>query len=152
MAPPLIYNTAFPSVRSTETVADAVRRMLDDRVNDLPVVDASGRFVGMFKLERLYETLLPRAALIGFGMPDLTFVSDTLAQLREKMREIEHRAVSEYAVPPEHVVHPDTPPLELVLLLHQGVNNIPVVEEGDGRLVGMASARDLLTALRGNGS
>lgn len=152
MGSPVFYNTTFPSLRCEDTVAEAVRRMLDDRVSDLPVVDASGRFAGMFKLDRLYETLLPRAALIGFGMPDLTFVSDTLAELRAKMREIEPRPVRELVVPPEHVVHPDTPPMELVLLLHQGANNVPVVDRDSGRLVGMASARDLLTALHGAGS
>ncbi len=80
--------------------------MLDDRVSDLPVVDAAGRFIGMFKLDRLYATLLPKAALIGYGMPDLAFVSDTLGQLREKMREIEHLAVRDFVVKPHDVVHP----------------------------------------------
>jgi CBS-domain-containing membrane protein len=152
MSSPVIYNTTFPSLRDADTVADAVLRMLDDRVSDLPVVDVSGRLIGMFKLDRLYETLLPRAALIGYGVPDLAFVSDTLGQLRERMREIEHHAVREYVVAPDHVVHPDTPPLELVWLLHGGINNIPVVTRDTGRLVGMASARDLLVALRGEGS
>lgn len=148
MTLPAIYQTVFPRLADTDTIGVAMRRMLDDRVSDLPVVDGSGRFIGMFKLDRLYETLLPRAALIGYGLPDLTFVPDTLAQLREKMQEIEHRPVHEYVVPPDQVVHPDTPPLEFVLLLHQGVNNVPVVDRESGRLVGMASARDLLTALQ----
>ena len=53
-----------------------------------------------------------------------------------------------YVVKPTHVVFPDTSPLEIVLLLHQGANNVPVVDRVGGRLVGMVSARDLLTALR----
>lgn len=146
-----IYSTDHPTLNDSDTVGEAMRRMLADRVYDLPVVDSGGGFVGMFKLDRLYAELLPKAALIGFGIPDLAFVSDTLGQLRERMREIEHRAVHEFVVKPSHVVHPDTSPLELVLLLHQGVNNIPVVDPGNGRLVGMVSARDLLTALHGQG-
>lgn len=146
-----IYNTEHPTLRDSDTVGEAMRRMLADRVYDLPVLDADGRLVGMFRLDRLYAALLPKAALIGFGMPDLAFVSDTLGQLREKMREIEGLAVQEFVVKPSHVVHPDTSPLELVLLLHQGVNNIPVVDQGSGRLVGMVSARDLLTALHEGG-
>ena len=63
-----IYNTDHPTLRDTDTVGDAMRRMLDDRVTDLPVVDASGRLMGMFRLDRLYAALLPKAALIGFGM------------------------------------------------------------------------------------
>jgi CBS-domain-containing membrane protein len=152
MSSPAVYNTTFPSLEGTETVADAVRRMLDDRVSDLPVVDAAGRFIGMFRLDRLYASLLPKAALIGYGVPDLAFVSDTIGQLRERMREIEHHAVRDFVVKPRDVVHPDTPPLEIVLLLYQGANAIPVIDREGGRLVGMASARDLLTALHAQGN
>ena len=152
MSSPVIFNTTFPLLKDTQTVADAIQRMLDDRVSDLPVVDASGKFIGMFRLDRLYATLLPKAALIGYGVGDLAFVSDTLGQLREKMREIEHLAVRDFVVKARGLVHPDTPPLEIVLLLHQGFNAIPVVERDGGRLVGMVSARDLLNALRAEGN
>ena len=148
MNPAVIYQTDFPRLKDADTVGAALQRMLDDRVYDLPVVNAKGKLVGMFKLDRVYATLLPKAALIGYGMPDLAFLSDTLGQLREKVREIEHHPVREYVVKPAHLAHPDTSPLEIVLLLHQGANNIPVVDREDGRLVGMVSARDLLTALQ----
>jgi CBS domain-containing protein len=148
----VIYKTAFPSLKDTDTVADAMRRLLDDRVSDLPVVDAAGAFIGMFSLDRLYEALLPKAALIGEGMSDLAFVSDTLGQLREKMREIEHLPVRELTVRPENVVHPDTTPVQVVLLLRQGANNVPVVAPETGMLVGMVSARDVLMALNDGGN
>ena len=108
----------------------------------------AGKLVGMFKLDRLYAMLLPKAALIGYGMPDLAFLSDTLGQLREKMREIEPRAVHEFVVKPTTSCIPTRSPLEIVLLLHQGANSIPVVERDGGRLVGMVSARDVLAALQ----
>ena len=44
-------------------------------------------------------------------------------------------------------MHPDTPPLEIVLQLYRGANNMPVVARETGRLVGMVSARDVLAAL-----
>jgi CBS domain-containing protein len=148
MTSPAIYQTDFPRLEADDTVGQALDRMLDDRVYDLPVVDADGAFLGMFTLVQVYSLLLPRAALLGHGMEDLTFLSDTLKQLREKMREIEHDAVRDLVVKPDDVIHPDTTPLELVLLLHKGANNVPVVERDSGRLVGMVSARDLLSALR----
>ena len=148
MSTPAIYQTDFPRLAATDSVDVALRRMLDDSVSDLPVVDASGALVGMFKLDKLYAMLLPRAALLGHGMPDLTFVSDTLQELREKMRDIGDDPVLDYVIKADHVIHPDTPPLEIVLLLHNGVNNVPVVDKDSRRLVGMVSARDLLTALQ----
>ncbi len=48
-------------------------------------------------------------------MPDLAFVSDTLEQLRDRMREVDSRTVRDFAVKPDHVVHPDTTPVEIVL-------------------------------------
>jgi len=135
----------------TDTVADATRRMLGDRVSDVPVVDASGALVGLFRLEALYAALLPKAALLGDGLSDLGFVSDTLGQLREKMREVERHPVREFTVMPAQVVHPDTTPLQIILLLHHGANNIPVVAPGSGQLVGMVSARDVIAALSAGG-
>ena len=40
MSLPVIYQTAFPKLEDTDTIGDAMRQMLDDRVSDLPVVDA----------------------------------------------------------------------------------------------------------------
>lgn len=147
MSPVVIFNREFDTLKDTDTVADATRRMLEHRVSDLPVVDAEGKFVGMFKLDRLLAGLLPAAAIVGYGMPDLTFVSDDLDDLRDKMRAIDTRPVRDFAVTPERVVHPDTAPLEMVLQLYRGANSLPVIERESGRLVGVVSAREVLAAL-----
>ncbi len=147
----IIFNREFDTLKDTDTVADATRRMLVHRVSDLPVVDADGKFVGMFKLDRLLAALLPAAALVGYGMPDLSFVPDELDALREKMRALDARPVGDFAVMPDTVVHPDTPPLEIVLQLYRGANSLPVVDREDRRLVGVVSARDVLGVLHGQG-
>ena len=152
MTPAVIYKTVFPSLKDTDTVAEATRRMLDHHVSDLPVVDSAGTLLGMFKLDRVFAALLPWAATIGDGVPDLAFVSDTIEQLRKRMREIEGSAVREFVVEPEHVLHPATSPLEAVLLLYRGANAIPVVAPDSRKLVGMVSARDVLAALQPAGA
>lgn len=147
-----IYNTDFAALKDTDTVSEATCRMLADRVSDLPVVDGTGKLVGMLKLERLFAVLLPRAATMDYGMPDLSFVSDTVDQLRRRMHEIENTPVREYMVKPDHIVHPNTSPLEAVLLLYKGANAIPVVDPDSHQLVGMVAARDVLAALQDGGS
>jgi CBS-domain-containing membrane protein len=142
-----VYTTDFVVLRTTDTVGTATNQMLQHRVADLPVVDEAGKFVGMFRIDRIFADLLPKAALIGYGMPDLGFVSSTLDDLRQHMRRIEDHAVHDYVVRPEQIVHPDTSPLAIVLLLYRGMNNVPVVDPASGALVGLVSARDLLTAL-----
>ncbi len=143
-----LYTTDFVVLRTTDTVGTATGQMLQHRVGDLPVVDPDGKFVGMFRIDRIFADLLPKAALIGYGMPDLGFLQSTVDDLRQHMRRIEDHAVLDYVVRPEHVVHPDTSALEIVLLLYRGMNNVPVVDPVSGQLVGLVSARDLLSALR----
>lgn len=152
MIPEPIYNPEFESLQDSDTVGDATRRMLEYRVSDLPVVDANGRLLGMFKLDRLLAGLLPAAVLVGYGVPDLAFLADGLEELRSRMRELDARPVREFAVRPDHVAHPDTSPFEVVLHLYRGTNNVPVLSRDDGRLVGMVSARDVLMALTRQGA
>ena len=66
---PAFFSQDFPALRDTDTVAEATRRMLGHRVSDLPIVDASGKLVGILKLDRLLAGLLPPAALVGYGVP-----------------------------------------------------------------------------------
>ena len=111
-----IYNTAFLALRDTDTVGSATRQMLAHHVTDLPIVDASGRFLGMFKLERVLAGLLPKAALTGIGTTDLAFVTNSVEYMRQPMRDIEPRRVLEFLVGSGHTVGPQTSPLEIVLM------------------------------------
>lgn len=147
MNPPVIYSREFEALKDSDTVGDATRRMLEHRVSDLPIVDASGKLLGMFKLDRLLAGLLPVAVLVGYGVPDLAFVADDIDELCERMRTLDARPVREFAIKPEFVVHPDTAPVEIVLQLYRGANNLPVIARSDGKLVGMVSARDVLAVL-----
>lgn len=140
-----LYTTDFVALKDTDTVGDATAQMLRHRVTDLPVVDGTGKLLGLFKLDRVFASLLPKAALLGYGMPDLNFVADTLDDLRTHMHTIEHEPVTSFVMQP-HTVRPESSPLELVLLLYRGANSVPVVSD-DGKLLSMVSARDLLAAL-----
>ena len=125
----LIYNTAYSALAADDSVGDATRRMLADRVSDLPVVDADGRLVGMFKLDRLFASLLPKAALLGYGMPDLAFVSDSLGRAaRADARGRRREACAISSSSPITSSTRTRAPLEIVLLLYKGANNIPVVD------------------------
>ena len=136
------------SLKGDDIVAEATRRLLTHHVTDLPVVDEDNRLIGMLKLDRLLGSLLPKAALIGLGMDDLRFLADSLDHLRQQMQAIADTPVRQLMVKAEHVVHPDTSPIEIVLQLYRGSSNVPVVERETNRLVGMVSARDVLGALQ----
>lgn len=148
MSSATIYRTEYTSLKGDDVVGEATRRMLANSVTDLPVIDDDGRLIGILRLERLLASLLPKGALIGFGMEDLSFVSDTLDHLRKQMRTVADMPVRQLMVKAEQVVHPDASPVEIVLLLYRGASNVPVVEPESNRLVGMVSARDVLSALQ----
>jgi CBS-domain-containing membrane protein len=139
-------DTQFSALRDTDTVAVAVQQALAGSVRDLPVTDANGRFLGMFKIDDLLTSLLPQGALVGMGVPDLGFVHLTVDELRRKLRETEARPVRDFAVAPEDILRPDTSSLEAILLLHRGARSLPVVDH-DGRLVGVVGPRDVLRTL-----
>ena len=143
-----LYTTDFVALKDTDSVGEAAAHMLQHQVTDLPIVDASGRLMGLFKLDRVFASLLPKAALLGYGIQDLGFVGQTFDTLREHMREIDHEPVTAFAVKPQ-TISPEGSPLEVVLLLYRGANSVPVVQK-DGKLVGMVSARDILAALHQN--
>ncbi len=143
----VVYTTGFPSLHETDTVAAATQQMLDQRVVDLPVVDAAGNLLGMLTLARLLEVVLPRAALLDYGMPDLAFSADSLEQLRERMGEVKDKPVRDFIVKPKHHVNARTSPVEIALLLYKGANAIPVLADDGDKLIGMVTPRDLLGAL-----
>lgn len=133
-----------PSLRDNDSIATAAQRLLETGSSALPVTDANGRYLGLFSMNRLLSLLLPRAVLVEGGLSDLGFVSDPMEILCERMQEHGSRPVAEVIERDAPVVHPDTPLLEVVLLLYRHENDIPVVDDDTGRLLGMVQSTDLL--------
>ncbi len=108
------------------SVADAARRMLENRISGMPVVDAGGRLVGMIS----EGDLLHRAELGTERRPRswwLRKVGDAMTQ----------SVVS---------VGPDTPIDEVVRILEgKRIKRVPVVQ--DGRVLGIVSRANLLQVL-----
>lgn len=139
-----LLKTGHPTLKGDDLISTAARLLLDHELSSLPVVDEAGCYLGIFSMHRLFSLLLPKAALIEGGVSDLAFVSDQLEILCERMREHGAQTVSEALVTDAPVVHPDTPLLEMVLLLYRNGNDIPMVGKQDGRFLGMVSGTDLL--------
>jgi acetoin utilization protein AcuB len=112
------------TVSPDDPVAAAGALLLSRRLGCLPVV-ASGRLVGILTVNDLLaddvRTALPPVDLDG--------------------------PISTVMVRGPHVVRPDEPLLEAVALMTEyGIRHVPVVD-GQGRLVGMISDRDVRTAV-----
>lgn len=139
-----------PSVTNTTRISEVARVLLDHKLSTLPVVDGDGRYLGIFSMHQLFSMLLPKAVLIEGGISDLGFLPDPMEILCERMREHGNENVGHALNNEVPVVHPDTPLLEVVLLLYRGENDIPVVDETNGRLLGMINGADLLRRVCGD--
>ena len=144
-----VMNPSPVTLPLSETFGGALHLIRERRLRVIPVIDDSGVYMGTFDLADVWKTLLPKAVLLGFSsLSDLSFVSDALDMLREKLVEADERPIEEFLDCPVEAIHPDTPLKEAVLLFYKHDVEIPVVERDTNRLVGLVSPWEILDSLR----
>jgi len=133
-----------PSVlRETDRIVDGARIIMGHRYRNVPVVDAEGRYLGIFGVNCLLRLVLPKAVLVEQGLRTVPYVRDTLKELRQRLAEVEDEPVVYCLKDDAPVVSPDTPLVETLLILYRNRISLPVVEPESGRLVGMISYFDV---------
>jgi CBS domain-containing protein len=137
------------TIPEDETVAGAAAKLIGHHYTSLPVVDASGRYVGMFGIYDLLGLLVPRVALAGNLMSNLRFLSDDPGELRRRYEEVKSRLVSEAADRNSARLDSDAPEIEAIRLCCRSHTPIPVVEKGTDKVIGIISCWDALRALAG---
>lgn len=148
-----IMTTDLVTVSTDATVADALLAMSRHQVNNIPVVDTDGSFVGLVSLRWLTHELLPTASRLddqSFQMP-IGFVTDTSDRYLQRLREIGQRPVGEFLEKKKKLrfCSPDTPIPRLLQLLSENPTSLPVLvlEGKKKRVVGMVSNWDVLTKI-----
>lgn len=142
--------TADPlTLKEGDSVADAAKALIAHRYINLPVVDGMGRFLGMFGIYDLLGLLVPRVALAGDLIPNLRFMSDDPAELRERLKAAESKSVGECCDRQAVVLHPDTPEIEAIRLFCLRHTSLAVVERETGKLLGIVSYWDAIGAIAG---
>jgi CBS domain-containing protein len=132
------------TVRPGDALEDAIAAMLEHGVSGMPVVDESGKPVGM-----LTEGDLLRRSELGTERARRPRWLEFLIGPGKLAAEYTHthgRAVVDVMNDKLHCVAPDTPLQQVVdLMERQRIKRVPVVE--DGKLVGIISRANLLRAL-----
>lgn len=143
--------TTKPSViKQSESVAKAMRMLLDNRLLGLPVVDGDGRYLGMFLRSRVIALLLPRIVQLEESMPEVArlvevgFMSDTLDDARDRFAMVANDPVGKYLQTDTPILRLDTPVMSAVLYLYRTRSYLPVVDEVSGKLLGVVSTWDVL--------
>lgn len=137
-----IMDPSPTTVRPNDPIGTAVRHIMEHRYRNLPVIDDEGRYLGIFGVNCLLRLLLPKAAVMKGGLEGVSFVRGTLADLHERLRELENQPVSVCMSEDVASVPPDEPLVETLLLLYRTKTSIPVVSPDTGRLLGMISYWD----------
>jgi CBS-domain-containing membrane protein len=127
------------SLREDDTIGMAATEIVEHRCISLPVIDAQGRFVGLFGIFDLLALLVPRVAVIGNLLPNLQFLSDDDEQMRQKFATLRNSPVKRAINREAARVYPDTPLIEAIRLLCRNHLIIPVVEHDSERLIGVIS-------------
>ena len=116
-----------PTVRESDTVADALRVLLGSGLPAVPVVDGEERFAGIFGEREFLEALFP-----GY-LKELKYAGFVKRSLDEALEreECRDRAVSHY-MNREHVdVGPDFSDIQIAeTFIHHRVLLVPVTDEG----------------------
>ena len=148
-----IMNADPPLLIGTDTIGKALTILLRQRVLALPVVDADRRYIGLFAKSRLFGLMLPSVVALEDVLPkiaqltDLAYLSDDLADLRERFGALRNRPVADYADPAAPTLKPDSPLMEAVLLVFRTRTFVPVINPASRRLVGVVSTWDILAKL-----
>ena len=113
-----------------ETVSEAARLMKEFGMRNLPVVDDGGKLLGVFTTVHLIELLLPAAATIEGGLSDLSFVHDTMDDVRERWKEVQDHRVGDF-IQTENIplANAETSLVEVLLLISQNRTHVSIVEK-----------------------
>ncbi len=145
----LIMNPNPMTLRPTDTVATAAERILKHHLRHLPVIDEQGRYLGTFSVYSLLKLTLPKAVLDEHGLDNVSFVTESLDDLAQRLGGRRDEPVKNWLNVHE-VAHPDTLAMKIMLLLLEGrTTSVPVVDKTDGRLEGIISFWDVLEKLIG---
>jgi CBS-domain-containing membrane protein len=132
---------------ATDTVGTGIGYVMDKRFRNIPILDAEGHYLGVFGVNCLLRLVLPQAALMEGGLTDISFISDSLKDLRRRLKEFEDQPVTLCLSDEATVIAPDTPLLETLLVLYKTRRSVPVVDPDSRALLGVVSYWDVGRAI-----
>jgi len=138
-----------PTLTPGDTIPKGIELMQQYGMRELPVVDDEGRLLGMFTAFHLIKLLLPESATVAGGLTNISFMSDSLSEINDRVQETQAHPVGDN-IDTENtlVVHPDTSLMETLLLLFQHRDHAAVVvDPSTNKVVGVVSINQVLTAI-----
>jgi CBS domain-containing protein len=144
-----VMSTDVVTLKPTTTVREATITLAEESVGGCPVVDDSGRVVGMLTEVSILEALKTQSTELRMLMPpEITFGISFVEVIKERealsaFKELEGKLVRDVMTKDVHAVAPDDPVEAAIrVMVEHRIHRVPVIE-GD-RLVGILTRRDIL--------
>ena len=141
-----IMTTEIITVSPDTEIVKATKLLLENRINGVPVLDETGRLVGILCQSDLIaqQRKLPIPSF--FTLLDGLIPLISKKQIDKQVRKIAAVTVAEAMTPNPVTVQPDTNIEEVAaLMVDRNFHTIPVVDEGE--LVGIVGKEDILRTL-----
>ena len=133
-----------PTLREDEVIRTAVQRVLDSRLPALPVLDAQGRFAGIFGEREFMQALFP--GYVG-TLKGASFVGRSVEDVLEKRAICAQEPVSQHFNDERIAVDENFSDVQVAeVFLHHRVLIVPVLD-GDRRVTGVLTRADFFRAL-----
>jgi CBS domain-containing protein len=130
-------------VRFDASIADAAQLMVQHGINGIPVLDASGKLVGIVTARDLLRGRKPTEDTKRPRWPEFLIALDRLPRER---REFEVRKVADVMTPGPTTINDDAPLQKIARLMQERqIKRLPVLQAGE--LVGIIARQDLVRAL-----
>lgn len=127
-------------------IGQAAKCLLEKRINGAPVVDASGKLVGILCQSDLIATQKRLSLPSLFTLLDGFIPLRSAKQIESEFQKIAAITVKQAMTPSPTAVGPDAPIEEIAtLMVEKGFHTLPVLDEG--RLVGVIGKEDVLKTL-----
>lgn len=135
------------TINAEYTVEQALTLINKHQIRSVPIVENSGKFIGMFGLHSLLDDLLPMAAKMEEGVKDLDFVVGGAPSAAKKIRKLAHKSVLEVIKKTEeHHLKDDMSILESIRRLYKYGSPLPVVTK-ELKFLGLISEQSCLNHL-----
>lgn len=136
-----------------DTIAAASMKLSSAKISGAPVVDASGRLIGILSEADILSSLKTHQRSLHLVYPSLSSISVTFQEQvteREAMeayRDIENMKVKDIMTTEVEVVHEDEEVRGAVKkMVSKGINRLPVVDS-ENRVIGIVTRGDILRGI-----
>lgn len=134
------------SVREDQTLKDVVELMIKHDVSGLPVVNTSGKVVGIISERDILRHGRKIFMTESISLLGIMLYEQNPHSYEEELSKALKLTVREVMVRDVIVVHEDEPVGEIAyIMMEEGVNRVPVLK--DGKLVGIIGREDIIRAI-----